>query len=238
MTATLGRRCAAGPARRLRAGAGAVGRWRAACAAWRWRPGWWRLLAAPVAASAGAAASGRAAEGRKRAGERAEAGRSDPTSGGRHGVSVPAADLRGEGPERPSGGRQTQWARRPAWWPTRASPKSTLRLRPESRRRRDPDRISRCGRQTRPWPARRRAWRLRPAAMEGSSGASSSPPPGRWATSRSSSTPSPAVWSISATCSNGSATATRSSMTRIRWPSDTASSGACEATTTTATPGF
>ena len=45
---------------------------------------------------------------------------------------------------------------------------------------RAPDRISRRGRAGVCVPTRRRAWRLHPATAEGSSGASSSHPPGRW----------------------------------------------------------
>ena len=102
---------------------------------------------------------------------------------------------------------------------------------------RAPDRISRRGREACACPPVGEPGDCDPATAEGSSGASSSRPPGRWPTSRFSSTPSPAAWCIPATCSNTSATATRSSTTRIRWSSGTASSEACEATTRTGTPG-
>ena len=131
------------------------------------------------------------AEGGRRAGRRAEAGRRDRAARRRDRVSVPAARLGSDGPERPGGGERPERAPRPSWWPTRASPGS--RPPPSPRVGRAAAVAGRLAQRGGRAPARavgRRGWRSSPATAARWCGASSCPRPGRSATSRFWSTPS------------------------------------------------
>ena len=116
----------------------------APCAARRSRPAGrrWPPRPSPPRRRRRSAAKLRAASG---AGERAERSRRDPAPGGRDRVPVPAAGLRGPGPERPGGGQRPGGrAARPGRRLEQAAASTPRPRRESTRPRGDRDRISRA----------------------------------------------------------------------------------------------